>query len=105
MRIYDEVDMVFGAATNYTGGGLHPDWYYKGFQYTLRFGVDYGAGDTGNHMWANGDPLCTCDSDACPLRDGCIGVCSWNYFWNADGNKCERCPYYCHDGCSTNGSC
>merc|ERR1711862_590998 len=39
LRIYPEADFIFGAATNFNGGGL--GYYFKGFQYTLRFGVEF----------------------------------------------------------------
>jgi len=107
LRIYPEVDFTFGASMDYFGGGLLDEWYFKGFQYTLRFGVEYGGEPNydGPIQWSNGDDICTCDSDDCPLTEGCLGVCNWNYFWDGVANKCTRCPYWCHEGCSTNGSC
>lgn len=104
LRIYEEVDFIFGASTDYNGGGLLPDWFFKGFQYTLQFGVEFGD-DIPVQEFSTGVDICTCDSWDCPLQDGCLGVCNWNYFWDGLANKCTRCPYWCHSGCSTNGSC
>lgn len=111
MRIYDEVDFTFGAATNYGGAGLDGDWYYKGFQYTLRFGTyvydvdNFGAVNAIQNFADSATDICTCDSDDCPLTGGCLGVCNWNFYWDDGLNKCQRCPYWCHMGCDGAGMC
>lgn len=105
LRIYPEVDFIFGAETAGVTSGLSADYFFYGFQYSLRFGLEYGPGGGDSINFANGTPVCTCDSWDCPLTEGCLGVCNWNYFWDGDANKCVRCPYWCHEGCSTNGSC
>jgi len=83
MRIFDEVDMTFGAGVKYQGAGLDVSDYYKGFQYTLRFGIaafdETSAAVFGaiQNFAGTVTDICTCDSDDCPLTAGCLGVCNW----------------------------
>ena len=111
MRIYDEVDFTFGAAIQHNAAGLNDDAYYKGFQYTLRFGTfvlsdaNYGAFYAIQNFEGTDVDICTCDSYDCPLTVGCLGVCNWNFYWDEGLNKCQRCPYWCRMGCDGHGMC
>lgn len=102
--------MTFGARVAYADAGLDNGWYYKGFQYTLRFGTfldgaNSAAVDALQNFAGTATDICTCDSDDCPLTAGCLGVCNWNFYWDEGLNKCQRCPYWCHMGCDGHGMC
>jgi len=111
MRIFDEVDFTFGAGVKHGAAGLETADYYKGFQYTLRFGTyvsdaaEFANFNAIQNFAGTSTDICTCDSHDCPLTGGCLGVCNWNFYWDEGLNKCQRCPYWCHMGCDGNGMC
>lgn len=95
-----DVHFIVGAFHGHLGE-TYSD-YFKGFICDFQAGL-YTAADYDSVHVIPDSLFCTCDSDDCPLDIYCLGVCNWNYFWN--GNHCERCPYWCADGCQENGLC
>jgi hypothetical protein len=102
IRLYENAETLIGAFNEHND--IYSD-FWKGFLYSLRLGAynDDVADEVPFHV-APATEFCTCEPDQCPeLEDSCIGVCAWNYWWN--GTRCERCPYWCKDGCQGNGLC
>jgi hypothetical protein len=101
-RIYENNETLVGA---FTGENATYNYFWKGFLYSLRTGLSFDDATVSDviHVTPASD-FCTCEPDQCPKDvDTCLGVCAWNYWWN--GIKCERCPYWCADGCQMNGLC
>jgi hypothetical protein len=101
-RIYENNETIVGAFNE--RNGAYSD-FWKGFLYSFRTGLSWDdvAVKTEIHITPAGE-FCSCEPDKCPKdTDNCLGVCAWNYWWN--GLKCERCPYWCADGCQLNGLC
>jgi hypothetical protein len=91
---------IFGAFNQYNNGALSE--HFKGFLYAIEGGI-YVPALYDRVFTDNAGSLCTCEHDGCPESDACLGICNWNYWFN--GVECERCPYWCTEGCQANGSC
>jgi hypothetical protein len=99
LPIWEHSATILGAFDQHNYGALTEFW--KGFIHFIQWGLYDGSFD--EVLVHPAQAFCSCDSNDCPLDENCLGVCNWNYWWN--GVKCERCPYFCDNGCQENGSC
>jgi hypothetical protein len=77
------------------------DWF-KGFLWKIESEPITPATD-----WSTDGSSCSGVCDRCPSDNGsgpdCLGICDFDYYW-ADG-RCNHCPYWCREGCQSDGGC